>query len=161
MTVALAGQSNAWLMRPIFEKAYPHIVGFAQDGSRIREWETGAPNWLHLEPALKQPLRAFVWWQGESDRHPGQAEVYGSALQEFLARVRVTANDPHLLLVICRVIDHPAFAQIRTAQEEYVARDARSVLVSSDGLPLELPDSAHLSPAGYEEMVRRILAVIP
>jgi hypothetical protein len=161
VTVALAGQSNAWLMRPIFENAYPQVVGFAQDGSRISEWAVGTSHWSNLEPALKQPLRAFVWWQGESDRHPGQVEVYGAALEEFLTRVRLTANDPNLFLVICRVIDHPAFARIRTAQEAYVARTPRSVLVSSDGLPLEFPESAHLSPAGYEEMVRRILAVIP
>lgn len=161
--IVLAGQSNAWLMRPIITAAYApgHVLGFAQDGSYISQWHEGTPFWNILKADLHQPLRAFVWWQGESDRHPGRVEVYSDELRAFVQRVRTEANDPNLLVVICRVVDDPIFAPIRAIQEAYAASDPHAILVSSDSLPLEFVGSAHLSTEGYAEMTRRILAVIP
>lgn len=163
LPLALAGQSNAWLMRDIFAAAYApgRVVGFAQDGSYIDQWAPNTDYWNRLATDLHQPLRAFIWWQGESDRWPGRVEIYESELRAFIARVRAEANDPNLLVVICRVIDDPIFAGVRAAQEAYVRSDPRSVLVSSDGLPLESVGSAHLNAAGYVAMSKRILAVIP
>lgn len=159
--LALAGQSNAWLMRPILEQMYRPgvVVGFAQDGSKIAQWAEGSEFWTLLAKDLHQPLRAFVWWQGESDRD--DPATYSAKLRSFLERVRREANDPTLLIVECRVIDASVFVEIRAIQEAYVKSDARSVLVSSDALPLEAPDSAHLNADGYRSMVTRILAVIP
>lgn len=159
LPLALAGQSNADFMRPALATAYaPGLVtGFAQNGSRIQEWDAGTAYWTNLQPSLHQPIRAFVWWQGESDRGADDAPVYAAKLRAFLARVRQEAHDPHLLIVLCRVVNDPVFASIRQTQEAYVVSDPRAILVSSDGLPLEFEGSAHLSPAGYASMSQRIL----
>jgi hypothetical protein len=164
--VALAGQSNAMFLRPFLEAQYSprRIVGYVQDGSRIRDWAEAGGNWKRLAPNLHQPLKAFVWWQGESDHdNPGR---YLKELKAFIARVRREANDPNLLIVICRVVDDPTegFPEIRQAEEAFVRADGRAVLVSSDGLQLEHPDwlrgSAHLSPDGYTKMAARVVAAI-
>lgn len=160
--IALAGQSNADFIRPYLTAAAAPaaVVGFAQDGSTIRQWAIEAPEgyWSRLVPALHQPLRAFVFWLGESNRD--NVAEYAAMLPELFARVRREANDPRLLVVVCRVVDDPAFVGVRAAQAAYVAGDPESVLVSSDGVPREAPGSAHLSPAGYVEMSSRILAAI-
>lgn len=164
LPIALAGQSNALFIRPYLIAAVaPEVVtGFAQDGSTIAQWAVTAPQgyWSQLAPSLHQPLKAFVWWQGESDTT--NVSTYLNSLTEFIARVRNEAHDPTLRVVICRVVDDPAFSQIRALQAAYVAADARSVLVSSDGLPTEFstPGSAHLSPEGYQQMAQRIAAVL-
>jgi hypothetical protein len=165
--LVLAGQSNALFMRPYLEDAYKpgSVVGFAQDGSHISEWGADGPHWKALRVTLHHPIRAFVWWQGESDA--ATASRYLDALREFIARVRYEANDPNLLVVICRVVDDPApgWSTIRRAQETFVATDRRAALVSSDGLPKEHPQwksgSAHLSKGGYQAMARRIIAALP
>ena len=164
--LALAGQSNALFMRPYLEAAYKpgDVIGFAQDGSQIVEWRVDGPYWMALKPTLHQALRAFVWWQGESDfRNPGP---YLAALRAFIERVRREANDPNLLVLICRVVDDPTpgWSEIRRAQEVFVSTDRHAVLVSSDGLPKEHPDwprgSAHLSKEGYQAMARRVIAAL-
>lgn len=161
--VVLAGQSNALFVRPYLEAAYTagRIDGFAQDGSRIAEWHPQSAYWKRLAPTLHQPMRAFVWWQGESDyREPA---AYLAALRAFIDRVRREANDPNLQIVLCRVVDDPTpgWSEIRQAQETVAATDPRVVLVSSDDLPKEHPDwargSAHLSPAGYRQMAQRVI----
>lgn len=160
LPLALAGQSGALLMRPYLAQAYPGaVVGFQQDGSQIRDWADGMPFWMALAPTLRQPLRAFVWWLGESDRDDPIA--IPGAFSLFLARVRREANDPALLVVLCRAVDHPLFTGVRAAEEAYVRTDPRAVLVSSDGLALEGPDSAHLSGEGYRLMAQRVIAVLP
>lgn len=164
--LALAGQSNALFIRPyLTTAAAPEgVVGFAQDGSTIEQWAADAAegHWSQLAPQLHQPLRAFVWWLGESNRLA--AEIFTDQLRTFVARVRLEANDPQLLVVICRVVDDPAFVGIRAAQAAYVATDPRAILVSSDGLPKEFGEgvgSAHLSPDGYTQMAQRILRALP
>ena len=166
LPLVLAGQSNALLMRPYLEEAYKpgEVIGFAQDGSRIDEWSISGPYWKALTPALHRPVRAFVWWQGESDfRNP---RPYLAALRAFIDRVRREANDPNLPVLICRVVDDPTsgWSDIRHAQEELVSHDSHAVLVSSDGLPKEHPEwprgSAHLSPEGYRAMARRVVAAL-
>jgi len=161
--IALAGQSNAVFLWPfVVQAAAPiAIVGVAEDGSSIAEWGVTGALWPQLVPALHQPLRAFVWWQGESDK---DSRSYPADLVTFLARVRSEANSPRLRVVVCRVVDDPAFVALRLAQAAYVEGDAQSVLVSSDGLEREHPDwlsgSAHLSPAGYRLMAQRILVAV-
>ena len=161
MPLALAGQSNALFMRPSLEQQYTNVVGFAQDGSKIAEWSASGAYWAQLAPQLHQPLKAFIWWLGESDT---TTPDYMNAEREFFARVRLEANQPNLLIVVCRVVDAQVFAGVRAVQEAYVRSDPRSILVSSDGLerehPNDLEGSAHLSRAGYDAMVLRILAAI-
>ena len=167
LPLVLAGQSNADFLRPfLVSAASPRpITGTSNPGSRLAEWDVDAPTgyWRTLAPALHHPLRAFVWWQGESDA--ATSTLYLGRLAEFIQRVRVEAADAQLPVVICRVVDDPAFVGIRAAQDAYVASDTRSVLVSSDGLPREHPDwttgSAHLSAEGYAAMAQRILAALP
>lgn len=161
--LALAGQSNALFIGPyLTTAAAPElVVGFAQDGSAIAQWAAGSDLWARLAPQLHQSLRAFVWWQGESDRLT--PERYESDVRAFMARVRAEAADQSLLVLICRVVDDPAFTGIRAAQAAYVATDSHAILVSSDGLPKEFGEgvgSAHLSPEGYRQMATRILAAL-
>jgi hypothetical protein len=162
--LALAGQSNALFMQPFLASAAAPmlVVGFAQDGSKITQWDVNAPEgyWAKLAPSLHGKLTAFVWWQGESDTT--EADLYLTRLIAFIARVRAEAGNPSLKVLICRVVNDPAFQSIRAAQAAYVAQDPFSVLVSSDGLQLEHPDwpsgSAHLSNDGYVGMAARVLA---
>ena len=166
LPLALAGQSNADFIRPALQAAYApaSVIGYAQGGSTIAQWQIGAPAgfWSLLTPSLHQPLRAFVWWQGESDTTDVN---YLTDLTEFVTRVRKETGNPTLLVLICRVVDDPAFQGIRQIQQKYVDSDKFAVLVSSDGLPLEDPTpgagSAHLSAAGYVAMSARILGALP
>jgi len=162
--LALAGQSNALFIRPfLISAAAPEaVIGFSQDGSSIEQWAPGSAYWGQLAPQFHQPLRAFVWWQGEGNRLT--PDIYASQLRDLIGRVRAEANDPNLLVLICRVVDDPLFVGIRAAQAAYVASDPRSILVNSDNLPKEFGEgvgSAHLSPDGYTLMAKRILAVLP
>lgn len=164
--VVLSGQSNAVLIRSFMEGAYKgRVTTVAADGSRIAEWEVGTENWNALIPALHEPMRAFIWWQGESDyRDPVN---YEAKLRAFLVRVRAEAGNSRLPVLLVRIVDDqwPGVPEIRAEQNSYARSDAQVILVSSDELPREHPEwatgSMHLSESGYQTMTTRIIAALP
>jgi lysophospholipase L1-like esterase len=160
-TILLAGQSNAGNVAPFLVAAYhpSEVVMAAHGGQPIRKWAAGSEYWNELAPLLRQPLRAFVWWQGESDP---QSTTYLADLTDLVARVRQANRSPNLLVVEIRILPLPqgAGATVRAAQEAFVQADTHAVLVSSDGVPAQA-DGYHLTDAGYRQMAARIVAVLP
>jgi hypothetical protein len=131
-----------------------------QNSRSIASWsptETPPVLWRVLAAELRQPVQAFVWWQGESDRG---STTYLADDTELLARVRAENGNPQLLVVVIRILDLPQNAGIRAAQERVVAADPYAVLVSSDGPGFQDGTSDHLTPAGYQAVAQRILVAL-
>jgi hypothetical protein len=153
--VVLSGQSNALFLEPFLSSIYPTaVLTVAESGRAIEGWSAGPSgnHWKELIPVLQQPIQAFVWWQGESDR---QNPNYLSDLRDLIARVRQTNNNPQLLVIEVRVLDLATNASVRAAQETFVRTDTNAVLVSSDGFQLGTSD--HLTTGGYRTVAQRVL----
>jgi hypothetical protein len=162
-TILLSGQSNAVNVSPFLVAAYypSLVVTSAYPGNPIQLWAPGNPNWKVLAPLLRQPLRAFVWWQGETDAD-AHSTTYLADLTDLIARVRLANRAPDLFVVVIRILPlpHELGAAVRAAQEAFVQADKNAVLVSSDGVPAQ-DDGYHLADAGYRIVAARIVAAIP
>lgn len=170
-TLVVSGQSNAVQIWPYLETAYTagQVDGFAYGGLQIYHWfrDTSPYDfepWPHLAPTLHQPLRAFIWWQGESDAtDPDRPDpqTYADSLTRLLARVRAEANDPTLPVIVCQILANanPDTAVIRDQIQRAVAGDPLATLVVADDLPAK--DAFHLSETGYQHMAQRIIAALP
>jgi hypothetical protein len=162
-TILISGQSNAGNVAPFVVAAYypSAAVMSAHGGEPIRKWAAGSPYWNELAPLLRHPLRAFVWWQGESDGDL-QTPTYLADLTDLVARARATNGNPDLFVIIVRILPlpHDLGAGVRAAQEAFVKADASAVLVSSDGVPAQ-NDGYHLTNAGYRQVAARIVAALP
>ena len=154
--LVLSGQSNALFESPWLAAVYPlSVLTVAESGRAIEGWSSGPPgiHWRELIPLLQQPLQAFAWWQGESDRDNPN---YLSDLRDLMARVRQTNGSPQLLVIEVRILDFPQNAGVRAVQETFVRTDTNAILVSTDGFQLDAGD--HLTEAGYQAVAQRILA---
>ena len=150
LSIFLSGQSNAVYLAPVLK---PDAV-VAQMGAGIGHWINDFPDslWPATEKALTgQKFDAIVWWQGESDRH---ATNYLYELRSLIHRMRRTAGNPRLKIVIVRVLDRPENTLVRRAQEQFVRTDPNAVLISSDGF--RLAQSDHLTERGYRVVAERI-----
>jgi hypothetical protein len=158
--VLLSGQSNAGGVSPFLMAAYRPADVFvaAHGGEPIRKWAPGSLYWNELARLLRQPLKAFIWWQGENDL---ESTSYLADLADLVARVRATNHAPNLLVIVVRILPQPHDwgAGVRAAQEAFVQADANAVLVSSDGVPAQA-DGIHLADAGYRQVADRIVAVL-
>jgi hypothetical protein len=158
--VLLSGQSNAGGVSPFLAAAYRPSEVFlsAHGGEPIRKWAPGTLYWNELARLLRQPLKAFIWWQGESDL---ESTTYLADLTDLVARVRATNHAPHLLVIVVRILPQPHEwgAGVRAAQQAFVQADSKAVLVSSDGAPAQA-DGIHLTDAGYREVADRIMEVL-
>jgi hypothetical protein len=156
--IVLSGQSNALFLDPFLTLVYPmKVFTVAESGRAIEGWSAGPSgnHWNELVPLLQQPIQAFVFWQGESDR---ENTNYLSDLRDLIARVRAAANNPQLLVLDVRILDLPQNAAVRAAQETFVRTDANAILISSDGFQDETTD--HLTDAGYRSVAQRILDAV-
>jgi lysophospholipase L1-like esterase len=107
---------------------------------------------------------AFLWWQGEADAITGQTPLYQAALANLVQRVRTAAGRPDMRVLVVGLADAPnaetrqEYADLRQAQQAFVAADGHAVYVSAEGLPLLSPPvpAYHLSAAGYAAMGQRI-----
>lgn len=158
--VVLSGQSNAGGVSPFLVAAYrpSDVFVSAHGGEPIRKWAPGSLYWNELAQLLRHPLKAFVWWQGESDLG---STTYLADLTDLVARVRATSHTPDLLVIVVRILPQPhdSGAGVRAAQEAFVRADSNAVLVSSDGVPAQA-DGIHLTDAGYREVAARIVEVL-
>jgi len=153
--LVLSGQSNALLVEPFLKSVYPQpVLTVGENGRAIEGWSTGpsGDHWKVLAPLLQQPIQAFVWWQGESDRDNAN---YLNDLRDLIARVRLANNNPRLLVIEVRVLNLQQNDSVRAAQEAFVRTDTNAVLVSSDGFQDGVSD--HLSDIGYQTVAQRIL----
>lgn len=153
--VLLSGQSNAAFVAPYLTLPLESVIVVARPGQSIGAWQPGEPLWLEMERVLTaHRVTALVWWQGASDRRGDYLED----LRELVARVRQTAGQPGMLVVIVRVLDRPENRPVREAQQTFVSEDRRAVLVTTDGLGE--PASDHLTPEGYAVAADRIRAAL-
>lgn len=153
--IVLSGQSNALFLDPFLTTVYPmKVYTVAESGRAIEGWSAGPSgnHWKELIPILQQPIQAFVFWQGESDRDNTN---YLSDLRDLIGRVRLTNNNPQLLVIEVRVLDLSKNDSVRAAQETFVRTDTNAVLISSDGFQDGTGD--HLTDAGYRAVAQRIL----
>jgi hypothetical protein len=145
--LVVSGQSNAVNVVP-YLAAYGQVDTVAQHSLSISHWSAINPEvfmWRILQPVLRSPMRAFVWWQGESDSaNPN----YQAQLLELMERVRAEAQQSTLRVVIVRVLAKPAYQRVRTAQEQVAQMFSGTTLASIDHCEVDgLTD--HLTPDGY------------
>jgi hypothetical protein len=152
----LSGQSNAEKLEP-FLQPYARVAGYSRTSTAIEEWAPGKPMWKGLAPALKLPMSAFIWWQGESNNNepPGS---YRAKLAELAARVRKAARAPDLVFVVIRVGPNYRANTIWSEQDAFVSADRHAILVPSDDL--EFVDYIHMTDAGYRHMAERLAATL-
>jgi hypothetical protein len=156
-TLVLSGQSNAMYFAPFLAAAYPHeVASVVEPGKPISDWGPDRPGYTALLPLLARPVRAFVFWQGESDRHTA---TYLGDMQSLAARIRAANANPILLVIEIEVLNLPQNASVRAAQEAFVRSDAHAVLVSSDS-GSELGASDHLTSDGYRIVASRVVAAV-
>ena len=160
IAILLVGQSNALYVAPELEHAYTRgpLETIAAIGVPIQHWnEQDGPLWPDTARALdRRPVRAIVFWQGESNvNHSGR---YLADLRELIARMRARLRNASVRVVIVRVLEKPENAGIRAAQDEFTRTDANAVLISTDGLGLDTSD--HLTAAGYRATAERVAAAL-
>lgn len=159
--VVLSGQSNAQFVEPFLRATYTGSVRVsAASGMPISAWDwtdlgSSGASWRALEPLLTADLRAFVWWQGESDANNPQ---YAEELRALMDHIRAVAGR-QLPLVIVQVENTPELQNVRAIQAAYVANDPNARLVSTDGAPLR-PGEVHLTDEGYRMVADRIVAAL-
>lgn len=162
--LALVGQSNAGLARPIFaqQTSLLTLVPIRFNGPTIASWDVGEGCWTTLAEDIRgQLMDAFVFWQGESDIYN---PLYGQALADFVRRVRAEVGNPELLIVLMQY--GPAYsgfsvngAGSEAASIAFVAQDPHALYVLTHDLEW-LPDGGHMTEAGYAAVAQRIVAMI-
>jgi len=137
-----------------------HLAGWASGGQPISIWDEKGAGWLGLAAAIKGAGggQVFLWYQGESDTVGGmKCEEYQKKLQDLIARVRGSAKNPQMLVVVIQIASWSNTAQdampIREAERLVVAADSNALLVPALGLPC---DGVHLTRDGYFELGHQI-----
>jgi hypothetical protein len=158
-TWLVAGQSNALNLAPYIRVIHPDTLSSAETGMPISGWAPGQPSWLALEPLLRRPLRAVIWFQGESDWQAADTPPpgYDATLRDLFARIRQANNNPTVLIVVCGLATRYV-PSIGSAQQAVIASDPNAIYVRSDDLPND--GSTHLSSEGLPLMAQRVADAI-
>lgn len=164
-TWVLSGQSNARELRPALNVLAAErnvtVTGWAEGGDGIINWGPQTAGWIGwVKPALEdQGVQAFIWDQGEYDSGVPLVNAYLDSLTELIGRVRATARDPRLRVVIVGVSGRDDYAAMRSVQEAYVRTDPDSrYILTADLATAE--DGAHFTPASYQVIAERVVAAI-
>lgn len=160
--LALVGQSNARLSRPVFAQ-HPDIslVPIQLNCPTIADWAEDGSCWPSLQKDIhNQPMDAFVFWQGASDiTNPH----YYAALSDLIRRIRIEVGNPKLLIVLMQYGRAYSGFSVEGGSEPasiaFVAHDPHSIYVPTHDLEW-LPDNGHMTEAGYAAVVRRIVAMV-
>lgn len=164
VTLALAGQSNAILIRPFLGE---HVTAFYGEVQPIACWAPSAACWAAFRPTLR-PVDAFVWSQGEYDALLSETPVaaYAAAQSDLVARVRAATGNPALLVVVLQMgpfFDGPRAGvlgpQYQAWRRSWAASDAHAVFVETAGLEYRA-DEVHMTDAGYAALAGRIVAAV-
>lgn len=144
------------------ELGYPiGLVQTALGNSALSQWNPlenpAAPlyhNLLHCVRLAGGRVRGTLWYQGESDTNPGQAESYETRFAAFLARLRSDLAAPELPVILAQLNrytgrqsqdEHRGWSIVREAQRN--ARKLTNVAVVPT-IDLPLCDDCHTSPEG-------------
>jgi len=161
--LVLSGQSNPFYMQDYVRSVSPWPVVQAVHGAEpIASWASSAPLWATLRTLLSPGrVRAFAWWQGESDGYNGMdTATYQAALSDLITRVRSAASMTTLPVIVVRIKGDTAFNSIRAAQSAFVAGDSHATLINIDDLAADAVGSPHLTTAGYQTAAARIVAAL-
>lgn len=159
--ILLSGQSNARELSSHLAQLHP-VMGAWQGGTAISAWAEGGALWQRLVPTSLPPVRAIVWWQGESDQLNAETAglmatfeaTYRAALTSVVTRLRAETG-PDTLVVICGAVSQEP---LRSIQSSWAADAPNAVFVPSSDLPND--GALHLVAAGYTQMAERIMAAI-
>ena len=148
------------------------MLGYALGAQRISHWARGSVGETKLLSRIEkqgQGAGVFLWYQGESDTgSPEDAAAYQDRLGSLVARVRKTAENPHMTVVMIQLgaMARPVpvkslgpFMPIREIQRQFVLADGNALLVTALGRLQK--DGVHLATPGYmelgEELARALL----
>ena len=148
------------------------MLGYALGAQQISYWDPGNEGEMKLFDRIRKHGKGagvFLWYQGESDTgSPEDAAAYQDRLANLVARVRKTAENPHMTVVIIQLcaMTRPGqakglryFMAVREAQRQFVLADDNALLVTALGR-LQKEDG-HLATPGYmelgEELARALL----
>jgi hypothetical protein len=166
---------SAWLTaaQAVAKKGHKiDMLGYALGAQPISHWDPGAEGERKLLERIRKHGKGagvFLWYQGESDTgSPEDAAAYQDKLANLVARVRKTAANPHMTVVIIQLcaMTRPGqakgmryFMHVRQAQRQFVLADGNALLVTALGR-LQKEDG-HLATPGYmelgEELARALL----
>ena len=136
------------------------LCGYALGGAPISHWDEHQTGWKNLNACITEcgeGAGGFLWYQGESDGIANMAgNTYQQKLKALIAKVRTTAKNPKMLVVIVQIARQGSFSgnfsMIREAERQYVLSDPDSILVPALGRE----GSIHLTKAGYFELGHEI-----
>lgn len=74
-----------------------------------------------LSKVIPFPLKAVLWYQGEANSSPAEAEIYLELLRAFIGNVRTELQDPSLPFIVVQLADYapwdgPGWRGIQKAQ---------------------------------------------
>lgn len=163
-TIGGTGQSNMARALPTWTAAIPDGFDVSLSGAPISDWDEGGQEWASLAPLLNlYRLKALVFWQGETEAAAQMSSSdYFALLDRLMARIRAAQRNPDLRIVVVRIIDfnppgydgEQGYANVRNAEEGWVAQDRNARLVNVDDLPQEW-FNPHLT--DYTVAVQRML----
>ncbi|MHC4912775.1 MAG: sialate O-acetylesterase [Planctomycetota bacterium] len=148
------------------------MLGYALGAQQISHWDRGNEGERKLFSRIEKHGKGagvFLWYQGESDTKSSEdAAAYQDKLADLVARVRKTAENPHMTVVIIQLCaktrpreakGQSYFMAVREAQRQFVLADGNALLVTALGR-LQKEDG-HLATPGYmelgEELARALL----
>ena len=148
------------------------MLGYALGAQQISYWDPGNEGEMKLFDRIRKHGKGagvFLWYQDETDTgSPEDAAAYQDRLANLVARVRKTAENPHMTVVIIQLcaMTRPGqakglryFMAVREAQRQFVLADDNALLVTALGR-LQKEDG-HLATPGYmelgEELARALL----
>jgi len=148
------------------------MLGYALGAQQISHWDRGNEGAKKLFSRIEKHGKGagvFLWYQGESDTGFSEdAAAYQDKLADLVARVRKTAENPRMTVVIIQLSakTRPGeargqgyFMQLREAQRQFVLADGNALLVTALGRAQK--QDGHLATGGYmelgEEVARALL----
>jgi hypothetical protein len=119
------------------------MLGYALGAQPISHWAPGSEGERKLLSRIEEAGKGagvFLWYQGESDTgSSADAATYQDRLTALVARVRKTAENPRMTVVIIQLggMTRPGqakgmryFMAVREAQRQFVLADGNALLVS-------------------------------
>ncbi len=157
---------SAWVSaaQAVAKKGYNiDMLGYALGAQPICYWDRGCEGETKLFSRIEKHGKGagvFLWYQGESDTGmPASAAAYQGRLADLVARVRKTAENPHMTVVIIQLsamtppgqaIGMRHFMGVREAQRQFVLADGNALLVTALGRSQK--QDGHLATPGYMEL---------
>ena len=158
----LTGQSNACILNSYIPPGNTVLV--CQSGASIRAWDardqgTSGVTGQNLDLSVRTFDPSYVvFWQGESDGLMDYHEYYARTY-DVLHRTAVRPDGTIRSIMIIKVANDAALQTVRAVHFN-MSFHPSVALIETDDLPRPGPGDVHLTPSGYEEVVRRLISCI-